>query len=385
MKKPWILCNNFLAAIEVKDIETVTHIVDSGFDVDTLLIDGKSAVSICIEKGATEIVQLLIKRGCSLSLKSPRGEYPLHLAVRRYDANLVQILLSNRADVTSIDSLGRTALHLACELNSLDAAKVLIDKTPKLHLNIADTDGRTPLMYACKYGDKDLVEYLLQKGCTVNVTDMHQDTPLLHCINNENCSSEMVSCLLNAGANVMHKNNYNESALLRTLHNSILHGVCKKNIILQEISELLIDQGSDLKVKNMLGQSLLHLAVSGNNEDLVKKLLNSGCDVDARDGMHFVPLFYACRNSNKRILDLLIKSGADLKAHNWIVLKFDITMSSSLALLDYLIQKTKEIQSLSALCRTVIRKSFTRSIEKYAKFLPLPTSLIKYIQYDELS
>lgn len=64
-------------------------------------------------------VQLLIKRGCSLSLKSPRGEYPLHLAVRRYDANLVQILLSNRADVTSIDSLGRTALHLACELNSL--------------------------------------------------------------------------------------------------------------------------------------------------------------------------------------------------------------------------------------------------------------------------
>lgn len=84
----------------------------------------------------------------------------------------------------------------------LDAAKVLIDKTPKLHLNIADTDGRTPLMYACKYGDKDLVEYLLQKGCTVNVTDMHQDTPLLHCINNENCSSEMVSCLLNAGANV---------------------------------------------------------------------------------------------------------------------------------------------------------------------------------------
>lgn len=55
MKKPWILCNNFLAAIEVKDIETVTHIVDSGFDVDTLLIDGKSAVSICIEKGATEI------------------------------------------------------------------------------------------------------------------------------------------------------------------------------------------------------------------------------------------------------------------------------------------------------------------------------------------
>lgn len=183
----------------------------------------------------------------------------------------------------------------------------------------------------------------------------------------------------------MHKNNYNESALLRTLHNSILHGVCKKNIILQEISELLIDQGSDLKVKNMLGQSLLHLAVSGNNEDLVKKLLNSGCDVDARDGMHFVPLFYACRNSNKRILDLLIKSGADLKAHNWIVLKFDITMSSSLALLDYLIQKTKEIQSLSALCRTVIRKSFTRSIEKYAKFLPLPTSLIKYIQYDELS
>lgn len=62
--------------------------------------------------------QLLISRGCSLSLKSPNGDYPLHLAVLYGDIELVQMLLDNRADVTAVDFCGKTSLHLACLKNS---------------------------------------------------------------------------------------------------------------------------------------------------------------------------------------------------------------------------------------------------------------------------
>lgn len=59
----------------------------------------------------------MIRKGCSLSLRTPSGYYPLHLAVLSGDVAVVQMLLNNRADVTALDFCGKTALHLACEMN----------------------------------------------------------------------------------------------------------------------------------------------------------------------------------------------------------------------------------------------------------------------------
>lgn len=84
----------------------------------------------------------------------------------------------------------------------LDIATALIEKCTTSCLNICDKDGRTPLMYACMYGDKTLVEYLLHKGSIVNVTDTLGESPLLQCISNFGSSSEMLRCLLDAGADV---------------------------------------------------------------------------------------------------------------------------------------------------------------------------------------
>lgn len=81
-------------------------------------------------------------------------------------------------------------------------ARALLEKCTVSNVNIVDRDGRTPLMYACLYGSTALIKDLLQKGSEVNVVDMCGETPLLQCITNMNTSSEMVQCLLNAGADV---------------------------------------------------------------------------------------------------------------------------------------------------------------------------------------
>lgn len=89
--------------------------------------------------------------------------------------------------------------------NFIDIAKALIEKSTASNLNIPDRDGRIPLMYACQYSNKALVELLLEKGSLVNVTDACGESPLLQCIANVKCSSEMMKCLLDAGSKVSAK------------------------------------------------------------------------------------------------------------------------------------------------------------------------------------
>lgn len=142
---------------------------------------------------------------------------------------------------------------------------------------------------------------------------------------------------------------------------------------------MLVDYGSNIETVNSLRQSPLHLAVCANDEIIVKKLINAGCPIDVIDQLGLTPIYYACRNANRKILNLLVKSGANLKMYNFEKLKEHLKLPESCALVDDLIQKTKEMKSLCALCRTVIRKSFSCSIEKNAKFLPLPPLLCNFI------
>lgn len=55
MRRPWLLCNQLLAAIEFGDVTAAAEVIDSGFDVDTILMEGKSAISICVERGKNEM------------------------------------------------------------------------------------------------------------------------------------------------------------------------------------------------------------------------------------------------------------------------------------------------------------------------------------------
>lgn len=55
MKRPWIFCNQLLAAIETGDVAAAEDVINGGFDIDTRLIDGRSAISICVERGKSEI------------------------------------------------------------------------------------------------------------------------------------------------------------------------------------------------------------------------------------------------------------------------------------------------------------------------------------------
>ncbi len=66
------------------------------------------------------------------------------------DLDGVRLALEKGADVNAKDSLGRTALMLACQQGFLDVARALVEAGADV--NARDAHGRTPLMYACGGG-----------------------------------------------------------------------------------------------------------------------------------------------------------------------------------------------------------------------------------------
>ena len=95
-----------------------------------------------------------------------------------------------------------------------------------------------------------------------------------------------------------------------TLEMKLLNASAKGGV--EEVKKL-IDSGADVGAKNDDGFTPLHYAVDGNNIELAKFLIDSGADVNAKTNYGFTtPLYVATYWGNKEIQALLKKHGAVL-------------------------------------------------------------------------
>ncbi|KAJ8755897.1 hypothetical protein K2173_024442 [Erythroxylum novogranatense] len=87
----------------------------------------------------------------------------LHLAVRsglpiQFVKNLVALM--SEEDVATLDVDKNTALHCAGIVGYTEAAKILVEKNPRM-TQLRDFDNKTPLHWAAQYAHKPTVRYLL--------------------------------------------------------------------------------------------------------------------------------------------------------------------------------------------------------------------------------
>ncbi|XP_035225288.1 NF-kappa-B inhibitor beta-like [Stegodyphus dumicola] len=67
------------------------------------------------------------------------GNILLHQAAIISDYELMRLVIEKGADVTSIDRYKQTALHIACNEESLEIIKFLTEKSPAYILDLRDT------------------------------------------------------------------------------------------------------------------------------------------------------------------------------------------------------------------------------------------------------
>ena len=76
---------------------------------------------------------------------------------------------------------------------------------------------------------------------------------------------------------------------------------------------MLLDLGADVQQAAANGAKVtaLHAAVSSNQPEIVRWLIDAGADVNARQQMDYTPLMGAAANARLDIIDMLLAHGAD--------------------------------------------------------------------------
>lgn len=140
--------------------------------------DGFTPLHLAAANGYQQIVEFLLSTKAEVNARDNAGSTPLHqaAAAEGHSGDVLELLLAHGAAVNAADRQGLTPLHYATLANNRDAVKVLLKHGANANAK-DDKGGNTPLILAAAKGYKEVVELLLDHGANVNVAD-ETGTPL---------------------------------------------------------------------------------------------------------------------------------------------------------------------------------------------------------------
>jgi ankyrin repeat protein len=274
-----------------------------------VLLEQKAALEAADRLGKTplhyaksiEMWKFLISKNANISAASKKGETVLHSAAAANNAELLQFLIAGGGfDVNKKDNEGETALFKTAVHRSKDAAKLLLEKGADI--DARDNGGGHILPTAVSSGDTSTVALLLENGADINVKDKYKNGVVHICT-----SIEMAGLLLKHGADI---NARDENGC------SPLHGVRKT-----DLCEFLISKGADINAQDARGMTPLMEAASRGNFEIAVLLISKKADTGLKSAGGETAMHFAVRGFNeekienfKKIIDALIAKGADINA-----------------------------------------------------------------------
>lgn len=126
------------------------------------------------------------------------GNSPLIPASGGGHSELIQMLISNGAEVNLPEAGCRSALAAGAAIGSLAALKILLENGALV--DAADADGRTPLFEARLWGHSEVAEELLKRGAHIGARNNRGNSPLAKAVFAGHVN--IVKMLLDHGAEV---------------------------------------------------------------------------------------------------------------------------------------------------------------------------------------
>lgn len=153
-------------AVLLGAIRVTEYLLQMGADVNSKDDDGVTPLIItCGLKCKFIIAKLLISKGVDVNYRTPiipnspkHGWAPIHIAARNGHIKLVDLLITNGANVNTTKADGWTPLHVAAFFGHIDIVKFLLSKGADI--NAKANDGSTALIEATEGGKKDIVRIL---------------------------------------------------------------------------------------------------------------------------------------------------------------------------------------------------------------------------------
>jgi ankyrin repeat protein len=227
----------------------------------------------------------------SLSSVDSTGRTILHIAADEGNAGAVDILLKGENNLNQKDNEGKTALDICLDRTDsqkhAETAELLVlsggvsDRSLYTYFapaarssnyNIRSTGGMTPLHHISREGYMGYLAFVLEKKVDVNAKNASGATPLHEAARSGNV--QVMEILLNHGADVNSQD---------AKGNSVLHMAIPRETHLDAIN-LFFSRGADPNLKDEHGDSPLHIAIILNrSEEIIQALLSNGADVTIRN------------------------------------------------------------------------------------------------------
>lgn len=209
-----------------------------------------------VDTGQVQIAKMLLERGAHVNVKDHRGFHPIHTAAIRNQLEIVKIILKHDPSQANIKAKsygkkstmkGMTIVHIAVKKKNYG----LLDLVLKLggDPNVRDWYGRTAFYYATCLGDTRLV-HMMEHAADATVPDKNGFTALHEAV--FRLDLPMVKCLLTCYSNI------NVNAVDK-YGKSPLHIAAEKGY--NEIFFQLVNSGADWRMITKRGDTILHLTV----------------------------------------------------------------------------------------------------------------------------
>lgn len=352
-----------VAAVNSGIEESVEFAASRGGNVNTRIKINERSVSLlkyAILQGNPAIVQILIDNGANTN-SSPPPEHlsPLHFASAVGDVSvesvdvteedqiaIINLLLSEGADIEAEDSRGATALFYAAEAGRPSVVELLLEKGADPETTTSDM--KTPLTVAAGRGHSDVANILRAAGSDMlaiskggytalhhaakagdmkTVRTLAQEIPEVLTRQSENGSTPLTLAITNKHVDVAVFLAKTSPESIHLGHNNgwtPLHFAVNGNrdLILPpdervKLIKTLVEQGAPLEAINEDGLTPLFVAVLNSMSESLSLLIDAGAEVDLADPSNGrKPLMKAAWNEDLRSLDLLLKAGANPNAQD---------------------------------------------------------------------
>ena len=168
--------------------QNILHIANKSFECLSYIIDknpkllneqdkeNNTPLHLAIKNYCVDCIELLLETGVDLTIVNKSKKSALHLAVDKDMSSICRAILSkDRSIIDYSDDANQTALHIAAMKGSINCCRMILRKNPRL--DVTDREGRNALHFVASTGNVHACKYLIQAGIKFTHDEMG-NTPL---------------------------------------------------------------------------------------------------------------------------------------------------------------------------------------------------------------
>uniref|UniRef100_UPI0037E769F8 ankyrin repeat and SOCS box protein 5-like n=1 Tax=Semicossyphus pulcher TaxID=241346 RepID=UPI0037E769F8 len=221
-----------------------------GYHANIVTIDHVSPLHEACLSGHVACVRALLNAGANVNAATIDGVTPLYNCCASGSVGCLELLLQNGAHTHMTHTHFPSALHEACKRGNSQCVEVLLSHGADPDYEVSHLGS--PLYMSCSHRHTECSKILLHRGARVNV-GRGADSPLHAAVRGD--SADLVSVLLEFGADVNHRDSNNQ----RAVELAPPGAQTQKLLLIFEVSPRSLCQLCRLQIRALIGRSRLKL------------------------------------------------------------------------------------------------------------------------------